>query len=39
MNESQLNTNRLSEIQSQAVNWGDGAALVLAGPGAGKTPG
>ena len=37
MNGSQLTTNRLSEIQSQAVNWDDGAALVLAGPGAGKT--
>ena len=37
MNESQPTTNRLSEIQSQAANWGDGAALVLAGPGAGKT--
>src|SRR5260221_858162 len=27
----------LSPIQKDAVSWGDGAALVLAGPGAGKT--
>src|SRR5665213_1781569 len=27
----------LSAIQQTAVNWGEGAALVLAGPGAGKT--
>ncbi|MFA5021542.1 MAG: ATP-dependent helicase [Patescibacteria group bacterium] len=27
----------LSPIQRDAVNWGDGALLVLAGPGAGKT--
>lgn len=37
MSESQPTTNRLSEIQSQAVNWDDGAALVLAGPGVDKT--
>ena len=37
MDESQVTTNRLSEIQSQAVNWDGGAVLVLAGPGAGKT--
>src|SRR5688572_14437543 len=29
--------NSLSPIQRIAVNWQDGAALVLAGPGAGKT--
>ncbi len=28
---------RLTEIQTEAVNWGDGAMLVLAGPGSGKT--
>ena len=28
---------RLSPTQQQAVQWGEGAALVLAGPGAGKT--
>ena len=28
---------RLSPTQRQAVQWGEGAALVLAGPGAGKT--
>ena len=28
---------RLSPTQRQAVEWGDGAALVLAGPGVGKT--
>lgn len=33
--ESALNT--LSPIQKTAVNWQDGASLVLAGPGAGKT--
>lgn len=37
MPESQSTTNRLSEMQSQAVNWDDGAALVLAGPGTDKT--
>ena len=29
--------NKLSPIQQVAVNWQDGACLVLAGPGAGKT--
>ena len=29
--------NSLSPIQEKAVGWSDGAALVLAGPGAGKT--
>jgi DNA helicase-2/ATP-dependent DNA helicase PcrA len=28
---------RLSPTQRKAVDWGDGAALVLAGPGVGKT--
>src|ERR1700677_3613646 len=28
---------RLSTTQRQAAEWGDGAALVLAGPGVGKT--
>jgi DNA helicase-2/ATP-dependent DNA helicase PcrA len=28
---------RLSPIQREAVEWQEGAALVLAGPGAGKT--
>ena len=28
---------RLSTTQQQAAEWGDGAALVLAGPGVGKT--
>ena len=28
---------RLSPNQRQAVDWGEGACLVLAGPGAGKT--
>lgn len=28
---------RLSETQRQAVNWGEGAFLLLAGPGSGKT--
>ena len=27
----------LTPIQREAVNWGEGAVLVLAGPGAGKT--
>lgn len=27
----------LTDIQKEAVNWGDGALLVLAGPGSGKT--
>lgn len=27
----------LSAIQKQAVDWGNGAVLVLAGPGTGKT--
>ena len=37
MSEPQSTTNRLSENQSQAVNWDDGAALVLVGPGVDKT--
>lgn len=37
MAETQPTTNHLSESQSQAVNWGDGAALVLVGPGVEKT--
>lgn len=36
MARSQPTPSRLSEVESQAVNWGDGAALVLAGPGADK---
>ena len=28
---------RLSPTQRQAAEWGDGASLVLAGPGVGKT--
>ena len=36
MAESQSTKNRLSEIQSRAVNWDAGAALVLAGPGVDK---
>lgn len=35
--ELQAALNRLSPTQRQAVDWGENAALVLAGPGAGKT--
>jgi DNA helicase-2/ATP-dependent DNA helicase PcrA len=35
--ELQAALERLSPTQRQAVEWGEGAALVLAGPGAGKT--
>lgn len=34
---SRSTKNRLSEIQARVVNWGDGAALVLAGPGVDKS--
>lgn len=38
MTASQLGKNhRLSDIQAQAANWDEGAALVLAGSGSGKT--
>lgn len=33
----ELSLNELSPTQQNAVDWGEGAALVLAGPGAGKT--
>jgi DNA helicase-2/ATP-dependent DNA helicase PcrA len=35
--ELEIAFDQLSPIQREAVNWSDGAALVLAGPGAGKT--
>jgi DNA helicase-2/ATP-dependent DNA helicase PcrA len=35
--ELEIAIGRLSPTQQQAVDWGEGAALVLAGPGVGKT--
>lgn len=35
--DSQLGDTELSEVQRQACRWGEGAFLLLAGPGSGKT--